>query len=189
MQNCDYKKESLATIIVLAQNNDVKAIETLIRREQKHIYAIFAHLTDKKEDVSDLTQETLVKMARNIRNLKDPIKFRPWLNRIMSNIFYDYTHTKTQKNIIEINESKLNEISDNLNCEPAERCIFTEIEDLIKNALMTLPQHLRLSIVLREYEGLSYEDISKVTNTTIGTVKSRISRARLKLKEVLADFL
>ena len=189
MQNRDYKKESLTTIIVLAQNNDVKAIETLIRREQKHIYAIFAHLTDKKEDVSDLTQETLVKMAKNLKSLKEPLKFRPWLNRIISNVFYDYTYTKKYKNIVDIDENKLNEISDNVNCEPAEKCIFTEIENLIKNALMTLPQALRLSIVLREYEGLSYEDISKVTNTTIGTVKSRISRARLKLKEALSDFL
>ena len=54
---------------------------------------------------------------------------------------------------------------------------------------MTLPKNLRISIILREYEGLSYEDISKVTNTTIGTVKSRISRARLRLRTALADFL
>lgn len=188
MSGCDYKKENLTTIIILAQNNDIKAIETLIRREQKHIYAIFSHLTEKKEDVADLTQETLVKMAKSINTLKDPAHFRPWLNRIMSNTFYDYSK-KNKAEYTEVDENKINEIKDKSSCEPGEKCIFSEIENLIKEALLTLPKNLRLSIVLREYEGLSYEDISKVTNTTIGTVKSRISRARLKLREVLADFL
>lgn len=190
MQNCDYKKESLVTIIVFAQNGDVKAIETIIRREQKHIYAIFAHLVDKKEDIADLTQDTLVKMAKNIRNLREPARFRQWLNRIISSVFYDYTNSpKNKYNVLEIDEDKINEISDRESSGPVNKYLFTEIENLIKDALKMLPKNLRLSIVLREYEGLSYEDISKVTNTTIGTVKSRISRARLKLKEVLADFL
>ncbi len=188
MPNCDYKKESLTTIVALAQNRDIKAIETLIRREQKHIYAIFSHLTAEKEDVADLTQETLVKMAKNIKNLKSPEHYGQWRNKIISNTFYDYTK-KHNIQYAEMDEDKLNEIKDNSLCEPGDKCIFSEIEDLVKKALIKLPQHLRLSIVLREYEGLSYEDISKITNTTIGTVKSRISRARLRLKETLADFI
>ncbi len=84
---------------------------------------------------------------------------------------------------------KLNEIKDKIGCEPGEKCLFSEIEKLIKAALMTLPQNLRITLVLREYEGLSYEDISKITNTTLGTVKSRISRARLKLQEELKEFI
>ena len=54
---------------------------------------------------------------------------------------------------------------------------------------MTLPLDLRLTLILREYEGLSYDDISKITNTTLGTVKSRISRARLKLRDELKEFI
>lgn len=188
MSNCDYKKESLTNIILLAQNNDIKAIESLIRREQKHIYAIFSHLTLKREDVADLTQEVLVKMAKNINSLKEPAKFRQWLNRIVSNTFYDYTK-KNHNNYVDLDEKQLNEIQDLSGCEPGEKCIFSEIENFVKTALMTLPKNLRISIILREYEGLSYEDISKVTNTTIGTVKSRISRARLRLRTALADFL
>ena len=63
------------------------------------------------------------------------------------------------------------------------------MEKLIKSAILTLPDNLRIVIVLREYEGLSYEDISKITNTTIGTVKSRISRARLRLQQELKEFI
>lgn len=188
MPNCDNKNESLITLVTLAQKNDVKAIEGLIRCEQKHIYAIFSHLTTEKADVADLTQETLVKMAKNINNLKDPSHFRAWLNRIITNTFYDFIKKHSTENI-DSDENKLNNITDKADCDPIERCTFTEIETMVKKALMTLPKNLRLSIVLREYEGLSYEDISKITNTTIGTVKSRISRARLKLRETLTDFL
>ena len=63
------------------------------------------------------------------------------------------------------------------------------MEKLIKSAILTLPDNLRIVIVLREYEGLSYDDISRITNTTIGTVKSRISRARLRLQQELKEFI
>ena len=188
MAGYDYKKESLSNIIKLAQNNDVKAIEALIRREQRHIYAIFTHLTSERDDIADLTQETLVKMAKNIGTLKNPSNFRQWLNRIISNTFYDYSK-KHSKEAVDSDENQINEIKDKTSCEPGEKCIFAEIEDLVKKALLALPLNLRISIVLREYEGLSYKDISKLTNTTVGTVKSRISRARFRLREILADFL
>ena len=188
MSNRTNKRENIEILIDLAKKGDTKAIETLIRSEQKHIYAIFSHLTNKKDDIADLTQETLIKMIKNIGSVKNPSLFRQWLNRIISNTFYDYAK-KNSSSKTDIDDEKINEIRDKLGCEPGERCIFSEIERLIKTALMTLPKSLRLALILREYEGLSYEDISKVTNTTLGTVKSRISRARLRLREELADFI
>ena len=86
-------------------------------------------------------------------------------------------------------QDKLNEIKDKLGCQPGEKCIFSEMEKLVRTALLTLPKDLRITLILREYEGLSYEDISKITNTALGTVKSRISRARLKLQNELKEFI
>ena len=188
MPNYSYKKYDTQELVEKAQNNDIKALEILIRNEQKNVYAMFSHLTDKKEDISDLTQEALLKMAKNISSLKDIKHFKSWLNRIVTNTYYDYIR-KMPKRYIEYDEKKIDEIKDKVGCEPGEKCFFAEIEKLIKTALLTLPQTLRLSLVLREYEGLSYEDISKITNTTLGTVKSRISRARLKLQEELKEFI
>ncbi len=188
MSNSLYKNGDIIKLVELAQKNDVKAIEALIRSVQKHVYAIFSHLTSKKEDISDLTQETLIKMAKNINKLKDAKCFNQWLNKIITNSFYDFIRKKRLQTV-EVGENKLNEIRDKIGCEPGEKCIFSEIESLIKHALMILPHNLRLSLILREYEGLSYEDISKLTNTTIGTVKSRISRARTKLREELDGFI
>ena len=188
MAKSDYKKGDIVVLIRHAQNGEIKALEELIKRVQKQVYAIFAHLVKRKEDISDLTQETLLKMAKSIYQLKEPKSFKYWLNRIIANVYQDFIRKKPEA-FIEINDSEFNEIKDKLGCEPGERCIFTEIDKLVRAALMTLPKDLRLTIVLREYEGMSYQDIAELTNTALGTVKSRISRARLKLQEELKDFI
>lgn len=188
MSKSVYKKSDIFEIIKLAQTGDSKAIEELVRRVQKRVYAMFSHLTNEKNDISDLTQEALIKMAKSLVQLKNPKNFKTWLNQIITNTFYDYCR-RNNDSFLDIEEEKFNEIKDKLGCEPGEKCLFSEIEKLVRAALMTLPKNLRITLVLREYEGLSYEDISKITNTTLGTVKSRISRARLRLQEELKEFI
>ena len=90
---------------------------------------------------------------------------------------------------VDYDEDKLLELKDKIGCEPGEKCLFSEIDTILRLALLSLPDALRVVIVLREYEGLSYDDISKLTNTTIGTVKSRIARARSKLQKQLKEFI
>ena len=189
MSKSKYKKRDINTLILFSQKGDIKALEELIRRVQKNVFTMFSYLTDKRQDIADLTQEALLKIAKNIRSLKDVNKFRPWLNQIVTNIFYDFIkkHAKYQK--IDLNNDKLLEIKDKIGCEPGEKCLFAEMEKLIKAAMLTLPENLRIVLILREYEGLSYEDIAKITNTALGTVKSRISRARLKLQDELKEFI
>ena len=183
-----YKKGELLDIVSLAQKGDVKALEELVRRVQKQIFAIFAHLTSKKEDVSDLTQEVLLKMARSILLLKDLKKFKAWLDQIITNVFYDYVRKKSD-NVIQISDEEFKELKDKIGCEPGEKCFFSELGRVINSAIMTLPFDFRITLVLREYEGLSYSDIAEITNTTIGTVKSRIARAREKLQKELKEFI
>ena len=107
----------------------------------------------------------------------------------MTNTYYDYEKKHIKDKSVDVDEDKLLDIKDKIGCEPGEKCLFSEMDKIIKYALLNLPHHLRIAIILREYEGLSYEDISKLTNTTIGTVKSRISRARGKLQEQLKEFI
>ena len=104
------------------------------------------------------------------------------------NTYYDYIRKNPEK-FVELSDEKFNEIKDKLGCEPGEKCFFIELDKIIKSALLTLPNDLRIVIVLREYEGLSYQDIAKITNSAIGTVKSRISRAREKLQKQLKQFI
>ncbi len=189
MPKIDYKKGDMNTIIKLSQDGDIKALEELIRRIQKKVFGMFSYLTESRQDIADLTQEALLKTARCIKTLKEPNCFNTWLNHIITNTFYDYGKKHTHDKDIDFDEDKLLELKDKLGCEPGEKCLFSEMDKIIKTALLSLPQNLRIVIVLREYEGLSYEDISKLTNATIGTVKSRISRARGKLQEQLKEFI
>ena len=189
MSKSKYKKRDIYTLIIMAQHGESKALEELVRRVQKNIFAMFSYLTDKRQDIADLTQEALLKMARNIASLKDPARFKHWLNQIVTNVFYDYVKKHARDKKIDLDNDKLLEIKHKIGCEPGEKYLFAEMEKLIKAALLNLPENLRIVIVLREYEGLSYEDISKITNTALGTVKSRISRARIKLQEELKEFI
>lgn len=189
MGTTDYKKAELNYIIKTAQNGDLKAVEELIKRIQKDVFTMFSYLSDKRQEVSDLTQEALLKTIKNISSLKDVNHFKSWLNHIVTNTYYDYTRKHLYDRQTDIDEDKLSEIKDKMGCEPDEKCLFSEMDKIIKIALLNLPINLRIAIVLREYEGLSYNDISKLTNTTIGTVKSRIARARIKLQKQLKEFI
>ena len=189
MSKSNYKKTDINSLILAAQKTDGQALEELVKRIQKSVFTMFSYLVDKREDIADLTQDALIKMAKNIGSLKDPKLFKAWLNQIVTNVFYDYVKKYSKDKNIELDNNKLLEIKDKIGCEPGEKCLFTEMEKLIKSAILTLPDNLRIVIVLREYEGLSYDDISRITNTTIGTVKSRISRARLRLQQELKEFI
>ena len=179
-----YKRKDIDTLIIYAQRGDTKALEEIIKRVQKNIFTMFSYLTDKRQDIADLTQEALLKMARNINSIKEPKFFKAWLNQIVTNIFYDYIKKHARDKKIDIDNDKLLEIKDKIGCEPGEKCLFSEMEKLIRIAMLNLPENLRIAIILREYEGLSYEDISKITNTALGTVKSRI-----KLQQELKEFI
>ena len=173
----------------MAQQDDFKALEELLKRIQKDIFAIFSHLCQKREIISDLTQETLVKIAKNITKLKDVSCFKTWSNRIALNIFYD----EMRKNSKIIEHTDIDNF-ENINIEdtkiqPLEKCLASELGCIIKNCILSLPVNSRIAIVLREFEGMSYDDIANLTHTNIGTVKSRISRARLKLQEELNDYI
>ena len=189
MSKSNYKKTDINSLILAAQKTDGQALEELVKRIQKSVFTMFSYLVDKREDIADLTQDALIKMAKNIGSLKDPKLFKAWLNQIVTNVFYDYVKKYSKDKNIELDNNKLLEIKDKIGCEPGEKCLFTEMEKLIKSAILTLPDNLRIVIVLREYEGLCYDDILRITNTTIGTVKSRISRARLRLQQELKEFI
>ena len=92
-----YKNKDVISLVTLAQSNDIKALEELIKRVQKHIFAIFSHLVEKSEDVSDLTQEVLLKMAKSVSQLKNPRKFNSWLNQIITNQYYDFAKKNPEK--------------------------------------------------------------------------------------------
>lgn len=194
MATSQYKKMSLEDLIINSQKDDLKALEELIRREQKNVFAAFSYLSKKRENVADLTQETLLKVAKNIHTLKNPKNFKSWINQIITNLFYDELRKHQRRpEVISIDEDGHEDMIKtqlpDKRCKPHEKCLSIELEQLIKEAILDLPEQFRIAIILRELQGLSYEEIAEVTNSSIGTVKSRIARARGKLQDGLRSYI
>lgn len=191
-----YKKMSTEELVVLSQKDDFKALGELIKRVQKDVYATLAYFSDNYENIGDLTQESLLKLAKNIHSLKNPKCFKSWLNQIITNTYYDSMRkNKNKPELIYIDCEGTNpdfpaqtEIPDTKG-KPVEKCITSECEKLIKSAIRQLPEPFKIAIILREFQGLSYDDIARATNTTVGTVKSRIARARTRLQDALKNYI
>ncbi len=196
-QNTPYKTMTQLELVTLAQNDDLKALEELLRTEQKNIFATFSYLSNKREDVFDLTQEAMLKIAKNLKKLKEPKNFKSWINKIVTNLFYDELRKCSKRpdtlSIDDENDtcgahSIINSIPDT-KCKPNEKCISLEMEEIIRAEISNLPGQFKIAIVLREFQGLSYEEIAEITKSSIGTVKSRISRARSKLQDGLRNYI
>ncbi len=186
----------LTDLIIAAQNSDYDAIEELIKREQKNIYASFCYLGAAQVNLADLTQEALFRMSKNIKSLKNPKMFKSWLGQIVTHLYYDELRKKQRCPAVSsidsywINDeedSALNICDNHLN--PDEKTAGKELTDIIRNLICALPENFRIVIILRELQGLSYEEIAEITNTNVGTVKSRIARARNKLQECLKPYI
>lgn len=194
----DYRNYPLDELVELAQKNSTEALEELIKRNQNSVYASFYYLSSECQDILDLTQEALLKMAKNIKSLKEPKKFKSWLNQIVTNVFYDYIRktNRVPKTVpIDKSDDDGSEVCPkiiDLPCKsknPEETTLGDELSDVIENSIHKLPDAFRLAIVLREFQGLSYEEIAEITKTNVGTVKSRIARARSRLQEDLKSYI
>jgi RNA polymerase sigma-70 factor (ECF subfamily) len=157
---------------------------------------ILYHLAPDWQDRADLAQEVWIRVYRNIKRLNEPVKFRGWLSRIATNLFYD--ELRKRKRIshpisldaprrVDDGEIDWDIVSDYPS--PDDTLATTEFYERLRLAIADLPEAFRTTIVLREIDGMAYEEISEITGVSLGTVKSRIARARAKLQSVLQNYL
>ncbi|HBH18584.1 MAG TPA: RNA polymerase subunit sigma [Cyanobacteria bacterium UBA9579] len=194
-----YRNMEMLELVEKSQQEDRFALEELVRRNERIVYSTLYHLDPNRTDIPDLAQEVLFRMARAIKNLRNPGTFKFWLNQIITNLFYDELRRKTRRLATismdtpyltpgEEESSPTRDIID-LAKMPEETTLGGELDTKIKEAIENLPEQFRLVIVLRELQGLSYEEIAEITGTNIGTVKSRLARARAKLQEHIKPYL
>lgn len=175
---------------------DKAAFAELLRRHQSHVDKVLYHLAPDWSDRADLAQEVWIRVYRNIRKLNDPIKFRGWLSRITTNLFYD--ELRKRKRVrrplsldaprrLDDGEMEWDVAADTPG--PDEDLATREFYDRLHDAIADLPEVFRTTIVLREIEGMAYEEIAEITNVSLGTVKSRIARARQRLQSQLQKYL
>ena len=182
-------KSDLELVNICKKNNDLKAFEILIKRHQCKVRSIIYRFLNNQEDLKDASQEVFIKAYKNLASFKGKSNFSTWLYQITVNTCKDKLRTKkllenkfiniTQEDLFEIPDNK--EIDTELNLE--------ENKELIQKLIKSLPLEQQMTIVLHDIEEFSYEEISKILNCPLGTVKSRIFNARKALKEKFKPYL
>ncbi len=175
---------------------DRVAFAELLRRYQSHVDKILYHLAPDWQDRADLAQEVWIRVYRNIQRLNEPLKFRGWLSRIATNLFYDELR-KRKRNTYPVSLDAPRRVEDgeidwDIESDypsPDDHLATSEFYERLRSAIADLPEAFRTTIILREIEGMAYEEIAELTGVSLGTVKSRIARARAKLQSVLQAYI
>jgi len=184
-------------LIKHCQEGDRLALEALVKRYQKIVLSMLYQLAPDWEDTIDLAQEVFIRVYKHIGSLRNPKTFRAWLNQITINLFYDELRKRPRKaNTVSIYKTAGNGDEDeyirelpDLSQGPDELTLNSELADFIKKAMAELPEQFKIAIVLRELQGLSYDEIAESLNCDLGTVKSRIARARARLQIMLKNYV
>ncbi len=169
----------------------------LMRFHQSHVDQVLYKLAPDWHDRADLAQEVWIRVYRNIKKLQEPEKFRGWLSRITTNLFYDELRKRKRTGkSISLDTPRQTLDGDQIDWDlpsdrpgPVETLSTQEFYEHLRTAIKELPESFRTTIVMREIEGLTYEEIAEITGVSLGTVKSRIARARLRLQEQLRPYL
>ena len=164
------------------KGDDVSGFEELVRKYQDRIYNLCRYMIQDTHDAEDAAQDVFVKAYRSLKDFKPDSSLYTWLYRIAVNTCLDYK--KKSRPEQSEDESLIDELA-STEPSPEQRYQSKEIGQAIQLALQKLPEHLRAAIVLKEIEDLSYDEIAEVLHTSAGTVKSRISRAREELRQLL----
>ncbi|HWP47545.1 MAG TPA: sigma-70 family RNA polymerase sigma factor [Candidatus Limnocylindrales bacterium] len=180
------------SLVKRCQAGDSLAFETLVIRYQRQIFSLIHRMTNNPEIVEDLAQEVFISAFKAIGEFKGNSSFFTWLYRIAINKCKNYL-ASSRGSLIPIGdrrseaEPSLLEIADQ-RVNPQTALLTGELLAQVDEALGSLPDDQREALVLYDLEGLSYQEIAEVLNCPIGTVRSRLARARAALRERLKDY-
>lgn len=178
-------------LVERARRGDVAAFEALISQHEKRIYGLAYRLTGNHEDASDMAQEAFVRAYTSLGEFRGDSSFSTWLHRIVYNACRDELRRRQRQRV-----SFLDEPMDKEDGElarqwadpgdgPEQALERRELQRLVREAVLGLDEDHRDILILRDFQDLTYEQIRDVLGVSLGTVKSRLNRARAALKEAL----
>jgi RNA polymerase sigma-70 factor (ECF subfamily) len=178
-----------------AKNGDLEAYDQLVRLYRERIYATIYHMTANHEDANDLAQESFIKAFRALKSFKGGSSFYTWLYRIAVNKTINFLKQRKNRTHMSLNDLDFNAehdpdlvalISDKT---PRREADLRELQGKLNAALLKLSEPHRLVVVLHDVQGLSHDEIAKVMDCNIGTVRSRLFYARQQLQAWLSNYL
>ena len=177
-------------IIARAKKGDMNAFETLVRKYQRAIYALCHRITGAHQAADDLSQDSFLKAYLALPQFIEGHDFYPWIRKIALNNCFNFLKRRNREAPLAEEETlaRPNYLSSPPE-SPPETAERDEMETKFKEALKALPADQKVIFSLRAFENLSYAEISQALHIPTGTVMSRLSRARKKLKTDMADYL
>ena len=179
-------------LVSRARAGDTAAFEQLMLDNQDRVYTLCLRMTGNREDALDLAQETFLNAWRGLSSFQGTSSFSTWVYRLASNACIDFLRKRKRRqqgespHSLDDEEAPLPEPADPRG-SPEEELERRELRRAVERGLQALPDHHRQVLVMRELSGMSYQEIGAVLDLDLGTVKSRIARARLALKKFLVQ--
>jgi RNA polymerase sigma-70 factor (ECF subfamily) len=179
-------------LIARFQNGDSYAFDLLVRRYKDPLLNFIYRFLGDLVEAEDIVQETFYRVYKNKHYYKEVAKFSTWIYTIAGNLAKTELRRRKRRKVFSIHKEtsaeKEFELPD-LKSDPEKEVNTVVTEKIIQKAITSLPEKFRQVIVLRDIQGFSYEEISSIIKVPLGTVKSRVNRARLKLQEDLSFLL
>ena len=181
-------------LVARVQRGDKHAFDLLVRKYQHRIMKVLSRYLHDQEDVLDIAQESFIKAYRALPTFRGDSAFYTWLYRIAINTAKNHLVSQSRRptqGLVDSQEAEQYESATELqeNATPEHIALKDEIGRVINKAFEELPDDLRTAITLRELEGLSYEEIAEAMSCPVGTVRSRIFRAREAIDKKLEPLL
>jgi RNA polymerase sigma-70 factor (ECF subfamily) len=182
-------------LVERAKTGDRAAFQALFQKYHRRVYAVALGVVKRPEDAMDVVQDAFIKVHKHLGTFQGASSFYTWLYRIVMNLGID--HVRRSRKVVEWGDdvpldqaagdgTMVPKISD---ANPRRTLVRRELSDKIRQALETLPEYHRAVILLREVEGMSYEEIAEVLEVPKGTIMSRLFHARRKMQDQLQPYL
>jgi RNA polymerase sigma-70 factor, ECF subfamily len=182
-------------LVKRARKGDLTAYDELVRRYQERIYATVYHMTANHEDANDLAQEAFIKAFQALKSFKGGSSFYTWVYRIAVNKTINFLKQRRNRGQMSLDDLDFNAehdpdlvalISDKT---PRREVNLAELQEKLNAAMQRLSEPHRLAVTLHDVQGLSHEEIAKIMDCNVGTVRSRLFYARQQLQAYLSDYL
>ena len=182
-----------AVLVRQCREGDSAATERLIIKYQDRIYNVILKICGNRDDAAELTQETFVKFIEKIETFKGRSAFYTWLFRIAVNLTFNYCKRRVKLGMHSLDATTEGEgvaylkafLADDDETDPAVLAQKKEVGKLVLESLGRLDEDHRVVLVLRDIEGMAYAEIAETLDIELGTVKSRLSRARANMRDIL----
>jgi len=184
------EKDEEHMLIVNSKKGRQKAFESLVMKYQKNIYYLCRRMTGAHQSADDLSQETFVKAYFSLSSFNEKMRFFPWIRKIAMNTTLNYLKKmEKEKPLNKEPKAPLFHPESHSSERPLDRVQQRELDASLRELINNLPKEQKSVFILKVFEDMSYKEISDSLEIPLGTVMSRLSRARQRLKSSLSEFL